>query len=83
MVALIDVIPSPVLQMMSKPAPASSLVWTVEFLRHDYRFDAGAWWRIDTDVPSCKGGYASQGSVLLNPDGVPTALSQQLVAVFG
>jgi len=82
-VALIDVIPSPVLQMMSKPAPASSLVWTLEFLRHDYQFDAGAWWRIDTEVPSSKDGYASQGSVLLNPDGVPMALSQQLVAVFG
>jgi acyl-CoA thioesterase len=83
LVALIDVIPSPLLQMMSTPAPASSLVWTLEFLRHDYQFDAGAWWRIDTEVPSAKDGYASQGSMLLNPDGVPMALSQQLVAVFG
>jgi acyl-CoA thioesterase len=82
-IALIDVIPSPVLQMMSKAAPASSLVWTLELLRHDYQFDAGAWWRIDTEVPSCKDGYASQSSVLLNPNGVPMALSQQLVAVFG
>jgi acyl-CoA thioesterase len=82
-IALIDVIPSPVLQMMSKAAPASSLVWTLEFLRHDHQFDAGAWWRIDTEVPSSKDGYASQSSVLLNPNGVPMALSQQLVAVFG
>ena len=82
-VALVDVIPTPVLQMMSKPAPASSLVWTLEMLRHDYQFDADAWWRIDTDVPSSKDGYASQNSVLLNPAGVPMALSQQLVAVFG
>jgi hypothetical protein len=42
-----------------------------------------AWWRIDTDVPSSKDGYASQASVLLNPDGVPMALTQQMVAVFG
>jgi acyl-CoA thioesterase len=82
-VALIDVIPSPVLQMMSKAAPASSLVWTLEILRHDYQFDSGAWWRIDTEVPASKDGYASQSSVLLNPAGVPMALSRQLVAVFG
>lgn len=82
-IALIDVIPSPVLQMMSKPAPASSLIWTLEFLRHDYQFPADAWWRIDTQVPSSVDGYASQGSVVLNPDGIPAAFSQQLVAVFG
>lgn len=82
-IALIDVIPSPVLQMMSKPAPASSLIWTLEFLRHDYQFHADAWWRIDTQVPSSVDGYASQGSVVLNPDGIPAAFSQQLVAVFG
>jgi acyl-CoA thioesterase len=82
-IALIDVIPSPVLQMMSKPAPASSLIWTLEFLRHDYQFPADAWWRIDTQVPSSVDGYASQASVVLNPDGIPAAFSQQLVAVFG
>jgi acyl-CoA thioesterase len=82
-VALIDVIPSPVLQMMSKQVPASSLIWTLEFLRHDYQFPVDAWWRIDTQVPSSVDGYASQNSVVLNPDGTPAAFSQQLVAVFG
>jgi acyl-CoA thioesterase len=82
-VALIDCIPSPVLQMMSKPAPASSLIWMLEFLCHDYRFATDAWWRIDTEVPSSVDGYASQTSLITNPAGVPAALSRQLVAVFG
>jgi acyl-CoA thioesterase len=82
-VALIDCIPSPVLQMMSKPAPASSLIWTLEFLCHDYKFATDAWWRIDTEVPSSVDGYASQTSLITNPAGVPAALSRQLVAVFG
>jgi acyl-CoA thioesterase len=82
-IALIDVIPSPVLQMLSKPAPASSLVWTLEFLRHDHQFPADAWWRVDTEVPSSVDGYASQRSLVLNPQGIPAAFSQQLVAVFG
>jgi Thioesterase-like superfamily len=82
-VALIDCIPSPVLQMMSKPAPASSLIWMLEFLCHDYKFATDAWWRIDTEVPSSVDGYASQTSLITNPAGVPAALSRQLVAVFG
>jgi acyl-CoA thioesterase len=82
-VALIDVITSPVLQMMTKPAPASSLIWTLEFLRHDYSFESDAWWRIDTEVESAADGYASQSSLILDPAGRPAALSRQLVAVFG
>jgi acyl-CoA thioesterase len=82
-VALIDCIPSPVLQMMSTPAPASSLIWTLEFLRHDYQFGTDEWWRIDTKVPASADGYASQSSLIMNPAGLPAAFSQQLVAVFG
>ena len=82
-VALIDCIPSPVLQMMSKPAPASSLIWMLEFLCHDYGFAPDAWWRIDTEVCSSVDGYASQSSLITNPAGVNAALSRQLVAVFG
>lgn len=82
-VALIDIIPSPVLQMLSKPAPASSLIWTLEFLNNDYGFATDQWWRIDTEVSSALDGYASQSSLITNPAGSPAALSRQLVAVFG
>ena len=83
-VALIDVIPSPALQMMTSAAPASSLLWSLEFLRHDHQgFAAGEWWRIDTELTAAADGYASQSSVIFNPQGLPAALSQQLVAVFG
>jgi Thioesterase-like superfamily len=82
-VALIDCIPSPVLQMMSKPAPASSMIWTLELLSHDYSFAVDEWWRIDTEVSSSVDGYASQTSLISNPAGVAAAYSRQLVAVFG
>jgi acyl-CoA thioesterase len=82
-VALIDVIPSPILQMMTRIAPASSLTWNLYFLNHDYSFPPEAWWRIDTDVNSAGDGYSSQSSVISNPAGVPMAFSRQLVAVFG
>ena len=82
-VALIDCIPSPVMQMMTTPAPSSSLTWTLQFLRHDYSFAPDAWWRIDTELDSAGGGYACETSVVLDPAGVPAALSRQLVVVFG
>jgi acyl-CoA thioesterase len=83
LVALIDCIPSPLMQMMTKPAPSNSLTWTLQFQRHDYTFAPDAWWRMDTEVDSAGDGYACETSVVLDPAGVPAALSRQLVVVFG
>ncbi len=82
-VALIDSIPSVVLQLMSKPASSSSLTWNVQFLRHDYSFASDAWWRIDSQVNSAGSGYSCESCVLIDPNGVPAALARQIVAVFG
>jgi acyl-CoA thioesterase len=82
-VALIDCIPSVVLQLMAKPAPSSSLTWNVQFLRHDYRFPPEAWWRIDSEVNAAGNGYSCESCTLLDPNGVPAALARQIVAVFG
>ena len=82
-VALIDCIPPPVLQMMTTAAPNSSMTWTLEFLRHDYNFPPQAWWRIDTEVKASAEGYCQEASVVMDPNGAPIAFSRQLVAVFG
>jgi acyl-CoA thioesterase len=82
-VALIDCIPSVGLQLMSTPAPSSSLTWTLQFLRHDYRFAPDAWWRIDADVNSAAHGYSCESCVLIDPGGAPAAFARQMVAVFG
>lgn len=82
-VALVDCIPSVVLQMMNTPAPSSSLTWTLQFLKHDFPFAPDAWWRIDAEVNSAGEGYSCESSVLFDPTGAPVALSRQMVAVFG
>ena len=82
-VALIDCIPSVVLQLMSTPAPSSSLTWAVQFIGHDYSFAPEAWWRIDTHVDSSDSGYACESCMLIDPAGKPAALARQMVAVFG
>jgi acyl-CoA thioesterase len=82
-VALIDSIPSVVLQLMSTPAPSSSLTWTVQMLRHDYSFEPRAWWRIDAEVNSAGSGYSCESCLLIDPSGAPAAVARQMVAVFG
>lgn len=83
LVALIDCIPPPLLQMMTTFAPSSSLTWTLEFIRHEYGFAPDAWWRIDSEVKGAGDGYSQESSLLLDPEGRPAAFSRQLVAVFG
>ncbi len=82
-VGLIDCIPSPSIAMFKERAPASSLVWTIEFFEHRFDFAAEQWWRIDTDLDAATSGYVNQTSLLYDPEGTPMALSRQLFAVFG
>jgi acyl-CoA thioesterase len=82
-VALIDSIPSAIVQLMKSPAPSSSLTWTLQFLRHDYSFAPEAWWRIDAEVNSAGSGYSCESCILIDPSGAPAAVARQMVAVFG
>jgi acyl-CoA thioesterase len=82
-VALIDCIPSVILQMMTRLAPSSSMDWTLQFLRHDFTFAPDAWWRIDSEVHAAADGYSSESGVIYDPNGKAAALTRQLVAVFG
>jgi acyl-CoA thioesterase len=81
-VALIDCVPPPILQMMTTPTVNSSLQWTMEFLHHGYGFAADAWWRIDTEVKASADGYCQETSLLIDPNGVTMAFSRHLVAFF-
>lgn len=83
MVALIDCIPSVVLQLMRTPASSSSLTWSLQFLRHDYSFAPEAWWRIDAEVNSAGSGYSCESCMLIDPSGTPAAFARQMVVVFG
>lgn len=82
-VALTDCLPTPAMSMYSSPAPASSLSWTLEFVDHAFDFGIDRWWRVEHDIDAAKEGYVNQTGVLYNPNGIPAALSRQLVAIFG
>jgi hypothetical protein len=77
-VALVDCIPTPALSMLTAPAPASSLVWNLEFFEHEFGFGPEEWWRIDTDIDAATEGYVNQTGLLQDPQGQPVALSRQV-----
>jgi acyl-CoA thioesterase len=83
LVALTDCLPPSAMSMYATPAPASSLVWTLEFVKHDFNFPPDAWWRVEHDIDAAKEGYVNQTGTLYDPNGAPAALSRQLVAIFG
>ena len=82
-VALVDSIPSVILQLMTTVVPSSSLTWTLQLLRHDYSFAPEAWWRIDAEINCADSGYSCESCVLIDPRGRPAAVARQMVAVFG
>jgi acyl-CoA thioesterase len=83
LLALADVIPTPVLSMLTEPAPASSVNWMLEVLRDPAYLDLHDWALIDTEVRAGTAGYLSQTSVLYGADGHAYSVSHQTVAVFG
>jgi acyl-CoA thioesterase len=83
LLALADMIPTPVLSMLTRPTPASSLSWMIEVLRDPATLDLHDWVLIDTEVRAGTAGYLSQTSVLYGPDGHAYAVSHQTVGVFG
>lgn len=83
--ALIDVWPPAVLPMFKKPAPISSLSWTVEIIADpngpDIR-DATDWWQYRATTDVAKHGFAYIGAELRNNNGSLIALSRQTVMLF-
>ncbi|NKF23673.1 acyl-CoA thioesterase [Solimonas marina] len=83
LIALADSIPSPGLSVLSRPAMASSMTWTLELLGGDYDARPDAWWLMDAEVTAARDGYLSQTATLWSADGRAVALSRQSVVAFG
>lgn len=82
LIGMLDAWPPTILPAMKKPAPVSTLTWTIQFLAggHEYRMDQ--WWPYLAKTDACGDGYAQTRARLWSPDGGLVALSQQTIAVF-
>ncbi len=82
LLALLDVMPAPVLQQLDRPAPASSIVWTTHFVAPDAG-EPGDWSFFRYETLSASGGYCTALGKLYDARGRLVAWSEQLHAVFG
>lgn len=83
LVALADAWPPAVLQMLSAPAPASSLSWTLELVDELVDVAPDTHWAYEVHSDVARDGYAHTQARLWRPDGTLTAISRQTVTVFG
>lgn len=80
--AMLDTWPAPIVSMMDRPGPASSLAWSAELLPVDRDASLDAWWFYRAHTVAADGGYTQTRAELWDPSGRLTAVGQQTVAYF-
>jgi acyl-CoA thioesterase len=83
LVALADAWPTPVLSMLTAPAPASTLTWELGFvhLNRD-TCTRNDWWAYRAEVDSSERGYVHEREFIWDPEGRLAAYSRQTLTVF-
>ncbi len=82
-VAIADAIPPVALSHLTRPAPGSSMAWTLEMLRDHFEDLPLQGWRLDVDMLAARNGYINQAVMVWGPGGEPVALSRQCMVIFG
>ena len=83
LLALVDSWPPAVLPHLNKPAPGSSLTWTIEFVQPLPELTARDWTQYKAVIEHARDGYGHVAAGLWTPKGELVAISRQTVAVFG
>lgn len=83
LVALIDAWPPATLPWLSRPAPASTLCWTLEFLTSELNATASDWWSYLAHIDTAADGYGHIRADIWDKNGALVAISRQTVTLFG
>ncbi|WNW10740.1 thioesterase family protein [Pseudomonas sp. DTU_2021_1001937_2_SI_NGA_ILE_001] len=81
--ALVDAWPPGLLGWLKKPAPHSSLTWTIEFIHPQLSLTTHDWCIYHAEVEHANNGYGHTAATLHSPEGELIAISRQTVTVFG
>ncbi|MEO4046613.1 thioesterase family protein [Pseudomonas sp. CAU 1711] len=82
LLALVDAWPPVVLAHLSKPAPGSSLTWTIEFVHPIPSLTTHDWCLYRAEIEHAADGYGHIAARLWTADGQLLALSRQTTTVF-
>ena len=80
---LVDSWPPALLPHLSKPAPGSSLTWTIEFVQPMPALSTHDWCQYQAVIEHARDGYGHTAAMLWSPTGDLIAISRQTVTVFG
>lgn len=83
MLALVDAWPPALLPQLSKPAPGSSLTWTIEFVQPMPVLSTHDWCCYKAVIEHARDGYGHTAAMIWSPTGELIAISRQTVTVFG
>ncbi|MBT41068.1 MAG: acyl-CoA thioesterase [Idiomarina sp.] len=82
-ISLVDAWPPAVLPHLNKPAPASSLTWTIEFPNRDLSpFNTHDWFQYEAFIEHAADGYGHSRAGLWSEQGELLAISRQSFTVF-
>lgn len=81
--ALVDAWPPALLPHLSKPAPGSSLTWTIEFVQPMPVLSTHDWCSYKAVIEHARDGYGHTAAMLWSSTGELIAISRQTVTVFG
>ncbi|TRX53857.1 acyl-CoA thioesterase [Thalassomonas sp. M1454] len=82
LIALIDGWAPPVMQMMSWPAPVSSVSWNVEFIHPHQVVEPTDWFAFQVKTRQAADGYGHTEANVWDSAGELVAISRQTVAIF-
>ena len=83
LLALVDTWPPALLPHLSRPAPGSSLTWTIEFVQPMPALSTHDWCLYKAVIEHARDGYGHTAAMLWSPSGELIAISRQTVTVFG
>ncbi|MBN2993700.1 thioesterase family protein [Pseudomonas cedrina subsp. fulgida] len=80
--ALVDAWPPALLPYLKKPAPGSTLTWTIEFIQPLQNLTTLEWCQYHVTIEHARDGYGHVAAAFWSPTGALIAISRQTVVVF-
>jgi len=82
LIGLVDAWPPTPLPMLDKPAPASSLSWTIEFMQPQPALGVDDYCQYESETTHASNGYGNTRAMIRNMNGELLAISSQTVTIF-
>jgi len=82
LIGLLDVWPPSVLPMLKRPAPGSSLTWSLDLIDPGVPAAGDDWWFYEVNTQGAANGFVQADARMWRPDGQLAVISRQTAVVF-